>query len=139
MHARVINMLSLKKMLIALVLFILFLPPIALFIGYKIAPPVKQFQLQYREVLSEDEIKSNATQLKVNYCFEVPVTLELDNDLQDFMVAFSEDDLEHVFMSEVTDINTFEYEASEGCGEYAAILKSDEMVKAYEAYKKGEL
>lgn len=130
---------NLRKMLIAFAAIIIIGPPVGLYIQHKLSPPALLYELSYTEVLTDEDKKINAVPVKLNFCFEVPVDLNLKGDLQDFMVAVTKKDIGQIVMADITDIKDFTYQTREGCGDYTAMIAKEDTRTAYELFRNGEI
>lgn len=130
---------SLRSWLIFFIVMVIIAPPVSLYVMSKIDPPVALYELSYDEILSDYSAANDVPPISFVYCFEVPGNLKLDNDLQDFFVTLTGDDLKGIMLSETTGIDNFNYTTREGCGEYAVKIEKEDVRAAYELYKNGEL
>lgn len=130
---------NLKKILIVLVVIIILGPPIGLYIHHKLFPPAVLYELSYTEILSDEDKSTGNIPVVLNFCFEVPVDLNLKGDLQDFMVTLTKKDIQNIVMSDVTEIRDFNYKAKEGCGDYAVKIEAEDTRSAYQLYRNGEI
>ncbi|MBO6223959.1 MAG: hypothetical protein J6N72_00660 [Psychrobacter sp.] len=131
--------LNLRKILIGLVVIVIISPPVALYIQHKINPPAVLYELVYTEVLTDTDKEANSLPIKLNFCFEVPVDLDLEGDLQEFMVALTHENISQIVMSDVTNIKKFTYQTQKGCGDYTALIAKEDTRDAYELFKSGEM
>lgn len=130
---------NLRKILIALAIIVIFGPPVGLYIQHKFYPPALLYELSYTEVLTEKEKDGERVPVKLNFCFEVPVDLNLKGDLQDFMLAVTSKDIGNIVMTDITSISDFTYQTREGCGDYTAKIEKEDTRSAYELFRNGEI
>lgn len=127
-----------KKTLILAVIVVLLSPAIAMFLVYLNQPKFYEYSLEYIEIPSETVV--DKTPLGFTYCFEVPSTLKVNSDLQEFFIALTKDELKFIMMSDDTGINKFTYQTKTGCESgYSAKIKAEDVEKGYALYSKGEL
>lgn len=130
---------NLRKILILLVVIVIMGPPVGLYVQHKFFPPAFLYELSYTEILSEEDKSIGNVPVILNFCFEVPANLNLNDDLQDFMVTLTRKDIENIVMSDATNIRDFNYKAKEGCGDYTVKIEAEDTRSAYQLYRNGEI
>lgn len=126
------------KILILAVIISVLAPIISIVAISFIKPDFYEYSLSYVEVPSEEN--KGKTPIALVFCFEVPSDLELEGDLQDYLVSLTKNDLKTIMATEETGIDQLRYKTSEGCeGGYSVRIKADDVEKGYAIYKKGDL